>query len=137
MINRYLQYDVNTGEVLAVLIWDDGVIGLAVGAGLDVIESPAGEPRTHYVSAGVVMPRPPMGLTPGKLKITPDGIDESIIGNVPAGCSIEILDESSRSITELEGDGTPLIITSAVPTTFIVTFKLFPYLDETVVIDAT
>lgn len=85
---------------------------------------------TAYVSGGQVVPKQPMSLQMTDPHITADGVDECVIGNIPAGVTVEhngqvyeITDGVVEFATDLAG-------------TYVLKFSGIPYLDEEVTIEA-
>lgn len=86
---------------------------------------------TAYVSGGQVVPKQPFSLQTTNPQIAADGIDECVIGNIPAGATIQWPDGQTDEVTDGE-----VRFSVDLAGTYKLKFSAIAYLDQEVTIEA-
>lgn len=101
-------------------------IGLAVVEVDDTVND-----SEFYVIDGAAQPKQPFTLQMTNPQITADGIDECLIGNIPAGTTVQWPDGQADEVTDGE-----VRFSVDLAGTYTLRFSAIPYLDQEVTIEA-
>lgn len=86
---------------------------------------------TAYVSGGQVVPKQSLSLQMTNAQIVADGVDECVIGNIPAGVTVEWPDGQIDIVTDGE-----VRFSVDLADTYTLKFSAIAYLDQEVAIEA-
>ena len=118
-----IQYLMRSAEVWDGFFSDTGHYAIEVNESVDS--------STHYVVGGQVVQKQPFSLQMTNPQIAADGVDECVIGNVPAGVTVQWPDGQIDEVTDGE-----VRFSVDLSGTYILTFDAVPYLRQEVTIEA-
>ena len=131
-MNRWAIYEENTGYIYGVYSGTEAnaLLQLKVGEAIALIESELFD-TTAYVVEGEVVPKQSLPLQMTSTQIIADGIDECVIGNIPAGVSVTWPDGQTDVVTDGE-----VRFSVDLAGTYTLIFTAIPYLDQEITIEA-
>ena len=119
-MTEVVDYEIATGKIICSRFFSGPEV--APGPGIGRIVGRA-RSATHYVSGGVLLPRPANSCVIDKITITANGSDAATISNVPAG-SLLIINGPVSASQEIN-DGSA-VFTTDTPGTYAITIDCFP-----------
>lgn len=131
-MNKNTYFLPETGQIQCVYIGDEIDAMNLLYPDCERVEG-ASNPDADYVNAGVITPRPTFPLSADKSVIVANGIEEVTFSGFPVGAAFSVSGPSSDRWVETESS---VAITANVPGAYRVKVSMFPYLDQSVVINA-